>query len=217
MTTATNTDTRVESRKTDPEPSREVAFIRRLIAAHHSGGSAQLRRWQPGTVDVAMIALTQDATVQEYPAWALTAKLFVTLNTKDPTKELFGYGGTGIGKWAFFSKPRLDSGAPNPQAERILNALIRAQTFEALDQAMTALARMTTDTLPGWFRVLDELTQWCDPQRRDAVRYRWAQDFHTPYKRAPKSKDTSTGEDTTGKSEVSDTVPGETTDGLTAT
>ena len=200
MTAATDStdieaeDTTDGKGKRTRERTRGEAFIMRVAAEHRRRATAQLRHWQPGTIDPAMIAITRDATPAEYPAWALTAKLFVTTNTQSPTAKWYGFHGNGIGRWAFWAKPRQGSGKPDPQMERMIAALTRATTFDDVAQLLTGLARATSRTTPDWRVVLADLTEWCDPSRRDAVRYRWAQGFYTPTE--AEAKDTATDETT---------------------
>lgn len=180
--TATTTDAAPE--KATRPITRESAFIRRVAAAHHAGGTAALRRWRPGDIDASVIALTQDATPQEYPAWALVAKLFILTN-RGGEESWYGENGNGIGRWAFWAKPRDNTGKADRQMERILTTLTRAESFDEIARALTALATATTQTTPNWHKVLTEVVAWTDPSQRGAVRYRWAQDFYTPKKKAP--------------------------------
>lgn len=165
------------------EVSREAAYLRRVMAAHHDGSTAALRRWRPGTFDPAVVALTQDATPTEYDSWALAGKLFV-LTSRGPSDTWLGENNNGIGRWTYWAKPRDSDGKLDPQAERIIKTITRTESFTVLAQALTGLAAMTTQTTPNWLKVLRELTAWQDPSMRTQVRYVWAQDFYTPKKKA---------------------------------
>lgn len=181
----TTTESKAESRS----DTREAELMRRVYRAHKKGDTTHLRRWRPGVVDVNVIALTQDASPREYPVWALTAKLFVLVGRGLEETWVNRKGrGTGIGRWAYFAKPR-NNGKADPQCERLLVSLTRAETLDEVHDALVALASVSTQA-PDWFQVLNELTEWTYPHRREQVRYRWAQQFHTPPKKPTVSAET---------------------------
>lgn len=157
------------------ELTREQRFIRRLAAAHASRTIGALMNWHPGVIDPRVIALTQDADETEYTSWGLTGKAFAVFHA-GLRDVRYGYAGTGIGSWA----RRVD--ADSVAVERLIATLARTQAPLDLDRALTALARMNPRSprfSPHWHTVLDELTQWADPARRDQVRFAWARDFYT--------------------------------------
>lgn len=168
MTNPTRTDA-------EPELSREDRFIRRLAAAHSSRTIGALMNWHPGIIDPGVIALTQDADEIEYIPWALTGKAFARFHSGRRDVR-YGYPGTGIGGWA----RRIDA---DPVAvERLITGLARAQAPLDLDRGLTALARMNPRGQrfsPHWPTVLNELTTWADPTRREQVRFTWARDYYT--------------------------------------
>lgn len=160
---------------TERELTREDRFIGRLAAAHYSRTIGSLMHWHPGQIDTRVIAITQDASEEEYTPWALAAKAFALFHAGRRDAR-YGHAGTGIGGWA----RRVDA---DPVAvERLITALTRAQAPLDLDRALTVLARMSPRSprfCPHWQTVLAELTGWADPTRRDHVRFTWARDYYT--------------------------------------
>lgn len=155
--------------------TREQRFIRRLATGHRAGGLGALHCWHPGHIDTRVVAVTQDASRDEYIPWALTAKAFALFHS-GRREVRYGFDGTGIGRWA----RRADT---SPQtAERLISALTRAQHPLEVDRQVSALARMNAGGArfsPHWETVLAELVAWSDPTRRDDARFAWARDFHT--------------------------------------
>lgn len=157
------------------QQTREGRFLRRLAAGHHAGTLGALRRWHPGDIDPAVIALTQDAESAEYVAWGLTGKAFAVFHSSLRDVR-YGFTGTGIGSWA----RRVD--ADPVAAERLIATMARAQSPLDVDRQLTALACMNTRQArfsPHWETVLTELTAWANPATRDTIRFTWARDYYT--------------------------------------
>jgi CRISPR type I-E-associated protein CasB/Cse2 len=185
MTSTTTTGAPVAS--VDLDPTREHLFIRWLAAGHAAGKLGALHQWRPGVIDPAVIALTQDADRAEYVPWGLTAKAFALFHS-GRRDVLYGFTGTGIGRWA------RRCGADSVATERMITALARAQDPLAIDRQLTALARMNTPGRfsPHWETVLAELVCWADPTRGDDARFAWSRDYYTFVARVNSTDVTST-------------------------
>jgi hypothetical protein len=161
-----------------PAVGRDDRFVRRLAHAHRSSspGLAAARRWRPGVVDHRVAGLacldSEPASAAEYPCWAQTAKLFAIWHG-GRIEVAYGYSGNGIGRWAH------QLGVGDHGAERLIAHITAAATPDALDAALTALARTRPPRPPHWQTVLAELAAWADPAQRDNVRFTWSRDFYS--------------------------------------
>lgn len=159
----------------EQELTRQERFIRRLAAAHHSRSIGPVMYWHPGQINVRVFGLIEGASDSEVIPWALTAKAFALLHSGRRDVR-YGEQGTGVGGWV----RRLDTGPEN--AERLITALTRAQDPRDLDRTLCAVAKAPTRHprfSPHWGTVLEELSTWADPARRNDIQFRWARDFHT--------------------------------------
>jgi len=163
-----------------PTPTSDADFVRRLAAAHHSRKLSPLRRWQYPAVDLGVVALTEGSSRDDYLVYALTGKAF-TLWHSGRSDPRYGREGTGLGKAMRQIGSAGAYGPRDPGAVRALDGLVRAESPAQLAAALDKVSALLsgTDHPPHWSTLAEDVRQWHDRSTRDAVRLRWAQQFHT--------------------------------------
>ena len=177
--------------------SLEGGYVRRLAALHHNRDRrlAAARRWRPGVVDAAVIAVTDEAgppgglTDNQADAWATTAAGFAQFHA-GRTRPSYGWGpdirevpadSRAIVRGTSVAGAIRAFGAGSETATRRLDALLSAQSYDALHTAVLAALDLASKTnrTPHWATLAVDLTTWQDSALRDRLRGTWAHEFHT--------------------------------------